>query len=56
MKVKNALNPTIEINGVVYKEIAGSMEVPDEIGLQLIETFGFSEVKEVKKSKKSKED
>ena len=55
MKVKNALNPTIEINGVVYKEIGGSMEVPDEIGLQLIETFGFSEVRE-KKSKKSKED
>lgn len=56
MKVKNPLNPSIEIKGVVYKEVAGSMEVPDEIALMLIETFGFSEVKEVKKSKKPKED
>ena len=55
MLVHHPLNQLIEIDGQTFEEKNGSMEVPDEIGLMLIETFGFEEVK-VKKSKKSKED
>ena len=56
MNVFHPLNDTMEVNGVTYKETNGSIEVPKEIGKMLIETFGFTEVKEVKKSKKNKED
>jgi hypothetical protein len=53
MKVHSSANKSITVGGVEYNEKNGSMEVPDEIGLMLIETFGFEEVK---KQKKSKED
>ena len=55
MKVHSSVNKSITVGGVEYNEKNGSMEVPDKIGLMLIETFGFEEVK-VKKPKKSKED
>jgi hypothetical protein len=55
MLVSHPLNSIMEIDGEKYEAKNGSMEVPDKIGLMLIETFGFEEVK-VKKPKKSKED
>lgn len=58
MIVKNDLNDLMEIDGITYKnDSKGLMEVPDEIGLMLINSFGFIEVSESKKkTKKSKED
>lgn len=58
MIVKNDLNDLMEIDGITYKnDSKGLMEVPDEIGLMLIKSFGFIEVSESKKkTKKSKED